>query len=168
MAVGHEYENYFTIRCMDCGQPITIKLIVDQENIQAWIEPVENCSDSEIEGQFVNIHPNFVTPQKDLFNENYFHIDDMHAVASNCSGFINQYNTNGRMVDFYKIFSYGRDLVKDYHNRKKVYDLVQSGREDLAHVHQQGIKRICTQKFSQSQELLEFSKNSYPNQSPVA
>lgn len=152
VSVGHQNEQYFTIRCIDCGQPITIKMILDQENVKACLEPIENCSNSGNEGQFVNIHPNFLIPKRDLFNDGYFPLDQMQVIGEKCSGFINHY-CHGKFKDFYKSFSYSRDLVKDYYNRKTIYELVQSGRRDLADERQIAIKRICNQEFSQSLEI---------------
>lgn len=152
VSVGHQHEHFFTISCIECKQPITIKMIVDQENIRAWLEPVENCSISEKEGQFVNLHPDFLTPKIDLFNEHYFPLKELRQIGDKCSGFIARY-CRGNFLDFYKSFSYGRDILKDFNNRKKIYMLVNSGREDLAKLRQKEIKRICTQKFSQSTEI---------------
>jgi len=151
-SVGHQRENYFTVRCSDCGQPLTIKLNVDQENVRAWIEPVENIANSEDGGQFVNIHPDLLIPTDQLHSEDYSVLDHMRLIGESCESFINRY-CPGKFKDFYKSFSYGRDLPDDYLKRKTIYDLVQSGRDDLALERQKDIKRICTQIFSEYYEI---------------
>lgn len=152
VSIGHLHEHYFTICCIECGLPITIKLILDMENVLAWTEPIENCINSTSEGQIVNINPGFLIPKKYLFSDHYFQHKDLITIGNKCDEFISKYCPHN-LKDFYASFSYGRDLVKDYYNRKKIYHLVKNGRKDLAIDLQKKINLIFNHKFSQLPEI---------------
>ena len=152
--IGHEEERFFSYKCQECQQPITLRLIIDQKAVEAQVELFENCIPNADDGLIFNLHPDYVIPSAHLHEATYFPVDQNMHIFDKCTAFIlRAKKTYSKFVDYYQAFSFGVDLPSQYKLRKMQYDFYNINRLDLAKTHCREIKRLTNRAYHESKQI---------------
>ncbi len=155
--IGHQEERWFTYKCMECQQPITLKLLIDQKAVTAKIELFENCMPGTDDGIIYNLHPDYVIPSSQLHEPTYFPLDQNMHILNRCKKFIlKAQKKQSNFIDFYEAFSFGVDLPSQYRMRQRQYDFYKINRPDLVKVHCGEIKKLTDRSYHKVKAINDF------------